>query len=245
MTVVTRPTTETRSAVVLLPPSEGKAIGGGNPSWSPDLGAFGALLDDRRSELVTELRAVDGGDQRLLGVSGRHLERARDANAGLLGAPTLPAWQRYTGVVWDHLDPGSLTAARRRRIIVGSGLHGLVRGDDPIPDYRLKMGGRLASLGTISRWWRPVLADVLRATTRRATVIDLLPSEHRQAFTEADRAGWVVVDLVERSGRAGGHAAKAAKGRLARHLLNSSGPVDEVIAGWDDDRFDALVTVPD
>lgn len=223
--------------MLLLPPSEGKADGGDGPAWTPDDGAFGPALTARRAEVADALAAADGGGEKLLGVSGRHLERARGANLGVQGAPTMPAWQRYTGVVWDHLDPGALTAAQRRRIVVVSGLHGLVRGDDPLPDYRLKMAASLPPVGKLSTWWRDVLGDVLRQTTRRSVVVDLLPQEHRAAFTEADRDGFVVVDLVERSGRPGGHAAKAAKGRLARHLLTSGLPLDEALASWSDDRF--------
>lgn len=235
--------------MVLLPPSEGKATGGDAPWWSPDLGAFGEELGDRREQLVAALAAVDGGDATLLGVSGRHLERARGANLDLLGAPTLPAWQRYTGVVWDHLDPAGLSAAQRRSIVVVSGLHGLVRGDDPVPDYRLKMGASLPPVGKLSTWWRDALAAVLRDHLAGATVVDLLPREHRAALTTTKRrhllAGAVVVDLVERSGAPGGHAAKAAKGRLARHLLTAGSPLETALTSWEDDRFVLDVTVAD
>lgn len=227
---------------VLLPPSEGKASGGSEPGWSPDLGAFGEALAERRHQLAEALLALGGGEQGLLGVRGDHLERARQANRSLLGAPTLPAWQRYTGVVWEHLEPATLTAAQRRSVVVVSGLHGLVRADDPVPDYRLKMGASPDPTGKLSTWWRPVLAEALRARTRRRTVVDLLPQEHRAAFDEQARAAFVVVDLVERSGRPGGHAAKAAKGRLARHLLTCGLPVHDALASWSDDRF--VATTP-
>lgn len=248
MTVVTgKRSAGARSSTLLLPPSEGKATGGGGPSWSPDLGAFGELLGDRRADVVAALTATDGGDAKLLGVSGRHLDRARGANLDLLGAPTLPAWRRYTGVVWDHLDPAGLTAAQRRSIVVVSGLHGLVRADDPVPDYRLKMGASLAPMGKLSTWWRPVLADVLVEQVGRASVVDLLPQEHRTALTGPGKRhlvpGAIVVDLVERSGASGGHAAKAAKGRLARHLLTAGGTADEALASWTDDRFVLDVTI--
>ncbi len=103
-------------------------------------------MADRRTQLAEALGAVHGGAEQLLGVKGDHLDRAQAANISLVGAPSLPAWRRYTGVVWDHLDPASLAATDRRRIVVVSGLLGLVRGDDPTPDYRLKMGANLAPL---------------------------------------------------------------------------------------------------
>lgn len=230
--------------MLLLPPSEGKASDGDGAAWTPEAGRFGEALGRQRAAVVEALAAADGGDGKLLGVSGPHLERARGANLGLLGAPSSPVWCRYTGVVWDHLAPATLTAAQRRRIVVVSGLHGLVRADDPVPDYRLKMGASLAPMGKLSTWWRPVLGDALRSLAPRTTVVDLLPQEHRAAFGERDRARFVIVDLLERSGRPGGHAAKAAKGRLARHLLTTPGPLDEVLATWDDEQFVVSATFP-
>ena len=96
-------------------------------------GAEVGRLGEHRVAVVEALAAVGGGDEKLLGVKGDHLLRAQSANVSLVGAPTLPAWRRYTGVVWDHLQPESLTPEQRRRLIVPSGLLGLVRGDDPVP----------------------------------------------------------------------------------------------------------------
>jgi cytoplasmic iron level regulating protein YaaA (DUF328/UPF0246 family) len=140
----------------------------------------------------------------------------------------LSAWQRYTGVVWDHLDLAGLPAATRtavtKRIIVPSGFAGLVRADDPLPDYRLKMGARLAPFGLLSTWWRDDLTDALLAHTKKSPVVDLLPQEHRAAIDWSRVSTLVRIDLVSKSGGiVGGHNAKAAKGLLAQHLLLSSG----------------------
>ena len=66
--------------------------------------------------------------------------------------------ERYTGVVWDHLDLASLTSAQQKfadtNIIVVSGLLGLVCAGDAIPDYRLKIGASLAPMGKLSTWWQ-------------------------------------------------------------------------------------------
>jgi len=232
---------------LLLPPSEGKASGGGPAPWSPDSGSLGALLGERRRQVVEALEVAGGGDQKLLGVGGDHLARARAANRHLLGAPTLPAGERYTGVVWDHLDPGGLPAAVRRRagrrVGIVSGLQGLVLMADPVPDYRLKMGARLSPLGVLATWWRPAVTEAIEVWARRRVVVDLLPKEHRAAWAPdtAAFAEVIRVDLVE-PGPAGevrvvGHDAKAAKGLLARHLLLSGGDPRTALASWSHDRF--------
>ena len=113
--------------ILLVPPSEGKADGGNERRpWEPSLGSFGRLWE-LREQVMTALTAVQGGDQKLLGLKGDRLADAAEANTALVGAPTLPAWRRYTGVVWDHMDPASLSAEQRRRLIVPSGLLGVVR----------------------------------------------------------------------------------------------------------------------
>jgi cytoplasmic iron level regulating protein YaaA (DUF328/UPF0246 family) len=227
---------------LLLPPSEGKALGGDGPGFDPGDGRFGSLRA-QRTEVLMALRAVDGGDTALLGVTGAHLDRARSANLTAEGAPTMPAGARYTGVVWDHLDLVSLPRAARVRaseaVVVVSGLLGVVAVDDPVPDYRLKMGASLAPFGVMSRWWRPTVTETLVAWARGRFVVDLLPEEHRAAFRpEPGIIDGVAVRFVERSGKVAGHDAKAAKGRLARHLLTSRAHPHRALRSWQDDRFD-------
>lgn len=211
--------------IVLLPPSEGKALGGVVKSpWRTTSGAFGKSLSRQRRQIVDALSDMDGGTKALLGVSGDHLKRAQHANTHLVGAPTLPAWERYTGVVWDHLDIATLTATQRARamnsIVVVSGLHGLVTAADPIPDYRLKMGARLAPLGSLTAWWRDTITAALHAYAKNAVIFDLLPNEHRSAIEWESLPRVMRVDLIaKKGGRAGGHNAKAAKGELARHII--------------------------
>jgi uncharacterized protein len=225
--------------MLLLPPSEGKAVGGSDRRrWTPDAGSFGTRLGDRRLEVVEALAACGGGDEKLLGVKGEHLLRAQSANAALVGAPTLPAWQRYTGVVWDHLDPATLPAAARRRIVVVSGLLGLVRGDDPVADYRLKMGASIPPFGKLSTWWREAISAEVARVSRRSVVVDLLAQEHRSALAIGGVRG-ISVTLVDPSGKPGGHFAKAAKGELARAIL-----LDGLAAldAWHHPTFELSVT---
>lgn len=235
--------------LLLLPPSEGKSEDGDTSRpWTPRLGAFGVALEAPRTQIAAQLGKDKGGAQKLLGVNGGHLVRAQSCNMQLVGAPCLPAWQRYTGVVWDHLDLASLTATQRnafvKRIIVPSGLLGLVRADDPVPDYRLKMGARLAPFGTMSKFWNETITDALVAVVKKKAVVDLLPNEHRAAINWNLLDNVVRVDLVSHSGAVvGGHNAKAAKGLLARHLLVSTNTdVRRTVAAFKHPEYSAKVT---
>ncbi|MFM8564395.1 MAG: YaaA family protein [Acidimicrobiia bacterium] len=228
---------------ILLPPSEGKASGGTGPNWRSNSGVFGKELSRRRESVIEALRAVDGGDGKLLGVAGANLATARAANLALTGSTTLPAWSRYTGVVWDHLGPSTMSTAVRRRagasVLVVSGLLGLVAFDDPVPDYKLKIGATLPGLGKLATWWREPLSTVMNERLTGCWVVDLLPNEHRAAWNPSpgDYAGAVSVTFVEKSGQVAGHDAKAAKGSLARHLLESKSAPDVALRAWKHPRF--------
>jgi len=232
----------TSPLAILLPPSEGKAEGGRTPRWKAGSGTFGSALRRPRAEVVAALLAAKGGDAKLLGVSGQHLARAQESNRELDGAPTVPACERYTGVVWGHLSPDTLSAKACTRavdsVVVVSGLLGLVGFDDPVPDYRVKMGASLKPMGKLSTWWRDPLSTTLNDWADGRVVIDLLPNEHRAAWTPSDSMReHVVVSFIEKSGKVAGHDAKAAKGLLARHLLEKPGDPMEALRSWTHPRF--------
>ena len=216
-----------RPPLLLVPPSEGKATGGRRPA-RPD--SFADDLAVPRAAVAAELgrvlrRGPAASRSAVLGVRGDLLDRALAATAAVLDgtAPVLPAWQRYTGVVWAALAPATLGAADRRRVLVPSGLYGLTTAADPVADYRLKMLVGLGRLGRLSSFWRPELTAALASRARGRVVVDLLPAEHAAAFDLGALSGAtrvVRVRFVSADGRrAVGHEAKTVKGRLARTVL--------------------------
>jgi hypothetical protein len=227
------------SLVILLPPSEGKLPGGGG-RFRTGAGSFGPALRGSRNEVIAALAAAGGGSEALLGVSGRHLDRALAANLLVIAgrAPVVPALERYSGVVHGHAGLADVPGADEAVVIL-SGLLGLVAPGDGVPDYRLKMGASLPPLGKLSTWWRPRLSPVLNRRLRGVDVVDLLPQEHAAAWEPVPRryASLHRVRFRDADGAAGGHDAKAAKGLLARHLLTSGEPVAEALASFRHPRF--------
>jgi len=240
--------TSNENLFILLPPSEGKAISGVTGTKFKELdGTFGKALAKQRDEIISALRIENGGSQKLLGVSGAHLLRAQQANLALRGAKTLPARERYTGVVWDHLDLASMTSAQKKfadkNIIVVSGLLGLVTASDAIPDYRLKISASLKPMGKLSTWWREAISLALNKYCAGGVIIDLLPQEHSAAFVADQKLldAYFRIDLATKSGTAGGHDAKAAKGRLARHLIINHKAPDKALKSFKDLKFKVRV----
>jgi hypothetical protein len=209
----------------LLPPSEGKN-GGGRAKAEPD--RFKSQLLEPRREVIAALaelfeRATPDVIGKRLKVRNDLFDRAVAASAALVEgtAKKLPAWQRYSGVVWEHLDPATLTSEVRRRILVPSAIYGLTSADDMIADYRLTMNGPLPGLGNLASFWRAPLTEVLRGVAKRTQVVNLLPSEHARAIDLSKIAHVIEVGFVQSDmQRAVGHFAKAVKGRFARHLID-------------------------
>ncbi len=220
---------------MLLPPSESKESGG-RAGHSP--GAFDHCLGEPRRQVLTalgdHLRLASVAEaSRVLGVRGPLLERALDASARLAEgtAPLLPAWQRYNGVVWSHLDPGTLDETARARVLVPSALYGLNASTDLIADYRLTFKVGLAPLGGLTAFWRPALAEAF-STLGGATLVDLLPKEHAAAVPVGDSISATIVRVTFRRAKGegvAGHDAKAVKGVLARRVLED-GP--EIVPGF-------------
>jgi uncharacterized protein len=219
--------------IVLLPPSETKRQGGDGPALSlPTLSS--SSLNGARDALVGELvdlAADRPACRKALGLSASQ-DAEIDRNAVLRDAPTLPAIQRYTGVLYDALDVGSLrgaAAARARsRLAIGSALFGLLRADDQIPAYRLSAGSKLPGSPSLPARWKPVLEPVLADLAGRELVVDLRSG----SYAALGRVpGAVSVDVVAEhsDGRRStvSHFNKAHKGRLARALAaGRSEPAD-------------------
>ncbi len=175
--------------LILLPPSEGKATGGDGPPWADGTLSWPAL-DPRRLTVAKALRAAMrkpiAARSKLLGVKGDALAEETATNLDVLVAPTMPAIERYTGVLYDELAASTLPTAVRRRfddqVVIFSGLWGIVRPGDPIPDYKLKMGASVGRPGKLSTWWRSPISEALAVEVADRVVWDLLPNEHRGAW---------------------------------------------------------------
>ena len=136
-------------------------------------------------------------------------------NLGVLDAPAMLALERYTGVVYQHLEYKTLRkkADARKRIVVVSGMFGAVRGGDSLPNYKLPINPWLV------KFWRPLNATRLAEWAQGERVLSLLP----QAYTKA-----VAYDLlfhvdfrVEGGKKSAGHFGKAIKGKFVRWLIEN------------------------
>jgi cytoplasmic iron level regulating protein YaaA (DUF328/UPF0246 family) len=221
--------------LVLLPPSEGKATPATGPRLALSKLSFSELGDSRKGVADALMRLCTGPAARArttLGISARQDDEL-ERNRALFSAPTAPAGQVYTGVLYDALALDTLDARSRRRaasdIAIASALFGLLRVTDRIPAYRLSGDTSLPGVGRLAGVWREPVAEAIRAAAGRGVVLDLRSSAYVAL-------GPVPADLAERTAIArvlqekGGkrsivsHHNKATKGRLVRGLLTESKP---------------------
>ncbi|WP_020671352.1 peroxide stress protein YaaA [Amycolatopsis nigrescens] len=210
--------------LVLLPPSETKAAGGDGPPLDLEALSFPELNPVRRklADALVELAGDVPAGLSALGLSPRQ-EDELARNGALWSAPTLPALERYTGVLYDALGIGGLTRAGRakagRRLAVASALFGVVGGADRIPAYRLSGGSSLPALGTLRPLWRPALEPVLAGLD--GLVVDLRSGVYAGLAAIPDAVTVRVVTEVAGRRTTVSHHNKAYKGKLAGVLATT------------------------
>ncbi|MCA9406448.1 MAG: YaaA family protein [Candidatus Omnitrophica bacterium] len=191
--------------VILIPPSEGKKKGGKGSSLGK--------ASKHTEAIIKKLKDPDQNWGKVLGVKGKALEEAVQSNRQILSSSTMPAIERYTGVVYSAVDYPSLTAKAKtffnQHVRIVSAVFGLVKPVDLIPDYKLKID----KLGT-DKYWQPIVQEELKG----AFIVDLLPQAHRKAVNYEN--GIAVDFSFVKNGKKipAGHHGKHIKGRFIRWL---------------------------
>ncbi len=185
---------------ILLSPADRKQPGG-NP-FAPDMfdyrtsGTFNYYDDlnpERREVIDTLQEVIEDEDEEtlseLFGLEDYELEEAIRVNSEIYDAPLMSALDRYSpGVMYAAMDFANLPTGAQRRLlengVILSGLFGLLRPDDLIPNYQLGMDVTIPGLGPVADYWEPVVSPILNENLEDRWVWDLLPEVHREAWTD-------------------------------------------------------------
>nr|WP_261165611.1 peroxide stress protein YaaA [Microbacterium sp. Marseille-Q6965] len=210
---------------MLLPPSETKRAGGSGEPLAFD-GLALPVLAPQREAVVASLVALSADPEeaaRVLKLSERQRGAIAD-NAALRRAPTMPAADRYTGVLFDALDASSLDDASRAWLGTHALIHtapfGPVGALDAIPAYRLAAGASLPGLPSMRRVWSEPTSAAL------AEVAPLVVDLRSEAYASLGPVPpgvpstyvRVVTEGADGAVRALNHFNKKAKGELTRRL---------------------------
>lgn len=236
---------------ILLPPSEGKNPGG-NP-FAPDMfdyrssstfNYFSDLNPERRKLINALQETIENGDdlESLFGVKGDTLEEAIDSNLAIFKAPLMSALDRYSpGIMYKSMDFAGLPTGAQRRLlenaIIFSGLFGLLRPDDLIPNYKLKIDVSLPEIGKVSKYWREFASPLLNETLQGHTVWNLLPKAHRDVWDDNQSYDRMVevnfYDNSEGEMKSLTHGVKPLRGQLVNFLVREMVEGVEAVMEWE------------
>lgn len=200
----------------LIPPSEGKS-----KVISQDVifADTNFKFEQQVNQVVRLLSLIE--DENLSSVYGTSEEKAMGfhrQNQDIFNSKCAYAIERYTGVVYEHLDWHSLNKKAQdfldKHIYIFSGLFGMVTPKTLIPDYKLKM-----NVLSLQYHWSPIISEELE---KEDLIIDLLPQVHRKAYKKANNVIAIDFQVIKKGKKsAAGHFGKAVKGELIRYIAEN------------------------
>lgn len=216
--------------LIILPPSENKTQPESGETLSLDTLCTPALNPTREIVLSALIKLSRGNKKQAAEVLGLGPSQANlvSRNAQIRNSPTARADEIYTGVLYDHLNVGSLPSRAKKHldktVVIASALYGIVRASDPIAAYRLSGSTTLPSLGSLAGVWKPVLGEAINELSSGGLILDLRsgpylnlakPSAEWKTRTVSVRV------LNEKNGKRSivSHFNKATKGDIVRDLM--------------------------
>ena len=237
--------------LILLPPSETKRDGGsGAPLAEGGLEAlsFGSLTAPRKKALaaLASLSRNKAEAAVALKISDKQMAEV-DRNREVQKSPTMPAIERYMGVLYDGLAAQNLSEPARAfvdaSVVIQSALLGPVAASDLIPAYRLSFDTclpKLADKGGLKGLWAKPGSAALATRSSGELVLDLRSEGYSVLSPLAPASETVYLRVVTKgeNGRvkALNHFNKKGKGEFVRALAQDSArtqslkTVDELIA---------------
>lgn len=229
--------------IILLPPSSGKTAPTSGPSLDLSSLLFGSELTACREELIKDLHQVcsQADAAQVLKIGPNTVSDIAD-NLDIYEAPTTTALNLYTGVLFEaakfNQTLENATAENSQstvalpadilnsEIMIFSGLWGVVRPHDFLPNYRLSASVKLPAIGTVSTYWKQQLNPLLNATLKDQIVIDCRSGEYRKMWTPSAKHPCELLQVVVqredlRTGKRSvvSHNAKHMRGILAGALF--------------------------
>jgi cytoplasmic iron level regulating protein YaaA (DUF328/UPF0246 family) len=221
--------------LILLPPSETKRVGG-EEGTKLDYARlrFPELRRPRRTMVRAVQELARDTDAAALALRLGPTQRGEVAhNRAVARSATMPAVDRYTGVLFDALGASSLPPSARaylaEHVVIHSAILGPVGALDPIPTYRLSHDSRIPGLRLKQHWAAAsttALAShpglILDARSEAYAALGPVPSLETSVFLR------VITETQDGKRRALNHFNKHAKGELVRELALSLCVLDSV-----------------
>ena len=225
--------------LILIPPSEGKAK---VKSTEVTFGETNFKYKKEVEQVVMLLSLLnEEGLRSIYGTSQEKSEIFHRQNQDIFKSKCAKAIERYTGVVYEHIDWDSLNKSAQnymdKHVRIFSGLFGLLTPKTLIPNYKLKM-----NVLSLQYHWSPILTKALES---EKLIFDLLPQVHRKAYKPSKNVIRVDFSVLNKGKKtAAGHFGKAVKGKFIRYLAENNVQDISEFKGfeydgfhWDNDHF--------
>ncbi len=207
--------------LILLPPSETKRPGGVGISIDK-LAIIWAALDPARDQLIAATQKVCSNPKKAAETFKLGPKSLGDleANKNLMTAPTMPAIERYAGVLFDALDYKSLDDVAKTRVseqlFIQSALFGLLPATEQIPYYRFSATTKLPKLKLRELW-----TEAHKAVWPRLTkpILDMRSKSYAQLNPIPKELESYELDVFDETGKALNHFNKKAKGLFVRAAM--------------------------
>ena len=223
---------------ILIPPSEGKSkFDISNIEFIKTKNLF---LDEIK-KILEILSSVK--NEELVKIYGAPIDKSElihNDNLNILNNKCSQAIERYTGVVYNNFDFKSLDESSKKfavdKILITSGFLGLVKLNDLIPNYKLKMNSL-----KLSAFWKPIFSNYLKDED---FILDLLPAIHKKSYESKNSIEIDFKFIKNNKSISAGHNGKAIKGKFIRFVVeNKLEKLDEIIEfkqdgfAWDGKHF--------
>jgi uncharacterized protein len=192
--------------VYLIPPSEGKRDGGDNLPLS------------RSFELPIPSKILKSAKEKDLKCIGRRFAEAKELNKNILSGSTLPAIDRYDGVMYSAIGYESMSCDAKScfddSVLIVSGLFGVLRPYDRIPNYKLPIEAKW-----LAAYWKPKVTKLLASMKDDVVFVDLLPLSYRKMVDWEKVGRYVTIDFVDTERNRLWHDVKPVKGKWLRNAM--------------------------
>ncbi len=202
--------------LILTPPSEGKSSVNTVNKKFKETNFF---YNKQVKIILNKLNQLD--DKQIQSVYGTTPDKSaalHKDNLNIFDNECSLAIERYTGVVFKHLDWQSLDVIAQtyinQNMRILSGLFGILSPDTLIPNYKLKM-----EVLSLAQFWK---FDITHHIENEELILDLLPAAHRKALI-CNKNQVKINFMIEKNGKLtqSAHAGKVVKGKFIRFLAQN------------------------
>lgn len=170
--------------------------------------------------------------------------------------PRAPALFAFTGLVYKHIEPAAWSAEQindaQDRLVLLSGLYGLLRPLDLVAAYRLEMGSRIKpprSASLVAFWSRTLTTAVNERLEPGEPILNLAAQEYAKVLDAGSLKG-PLISPVFRETRGDGSLrnpsvhAKMARGAMVRHIFTAGAMTPADLLGFGAHGWEAAVEPP-